>query len=609
MGALYGEIYVDWSTPIEPSVLASTIAKLKHRGRAGQTLRRAPGAALAWANAGTPNDIMLDGQPWLDRDLWIAFDGALHNRAALTLELKLPAGTRVMALLVHAWRRFGAALAQRLEGNFVLVLVDFAQRKVILARDPLGARALHYQMLPANAHAPACLRFASEVDALTGPNAQPSSQAVANYFAFVAAPVTQTMFADVKTLAAGAQLTLHHASLSVETRAFECPEPIRKIADADAIRQFRALLEASVHVHLPAIGRLGVSLSGGLDSNALFALSANSLPAQSLCALSWRFEQLKVCDESAFSSAHAASRKIEHLQFGADAWTVLCAPALRPISLNTPHSNIYRELKTQLYARAAMAKVHTVFNGAFGDHLFIDTNEWLSDALARWDLSPIIGEYLWRVRLDPRFWRDAAIRRVLRRLLGLGVYRYSHMTEMTPFARTQIELSDAVGILQGIRAHHIGLNLGASAQFGASGETEFAERFGIDLATPFRSPALLRFMLSLPVHLSQRRGESKWILREAMRGTMPEAIRARPKSSSLQPFFDAAIAGPARAQTLALLFSADADWPRFYQSAIVKGLFESKQRSDADSAKLWRCMGYELWRIARGLRRFEKTPF
>ena len=116
-------------------------------------------------------------------------------------------------------------------------------------------------------------------------------------------------------------------------------------------------------------------------------------------------------------------------------------------------------------------------------------------------------------------------------------------------------------------------------------------------------------MLSLPVHLSQRRGESKWILREAMRVTIPEEIRARPKSSSLQPFFDAAIAGPARAQTEALLFSADADWPRFYQTAIVKGIFESKQRSDADSAKLWRCMGYELWRIARGLRGIGKTPF
>ncbi len=599
MGALYGEIHTDWHTPIEMGGFARNSAKLKHRARAGQTLRSAPGAALVWANAGTPNDSVLDGQPWVDRDLWIAFDGALHNRAALLAECKLPAETRLLALLVNAWRRFGPKLAQQLQGHFVLVVIDFAQRKVCLARDSLGARALHYQMRPASANSPACLRFASEVDVLVDANTQPCPHAVANYFAFARVATAQTMFANVQTLAAGAQVTLHNAKLSIDAHDFKVPEPIRKIADADAVQQFHTLLDASIHVHSPAAGRLGISLSGGLDSNALLALSANQHPGQNLCALSWQFEQLEICDESEFSRSHAAARQIEHIQFGADALSVLCAPTLRPISLSTPQSNIYRELKTQLYARAAQAKVQTVFNGAFGDHLFSDANEWLSDALARWDLNQITREYLWRLRLDPRLWRDAGVRRVLRRALGLGVYQYNHMPELTPFARSQAQAHE---LASGIRAHHFQLNLGAGAQFGASGEAEFAERFGIDLTTPYRSPALLRFMLSLPVHLSQRRGISKWIMREAMRGKMPEAIRVRPKSTSLQPFFDAAIAGPARAQAMALLFSADADWPRFYQPTIVKELFESNRRSDAESAKLWRCMGYELWRIARGLR-------
>lgn len=598
MGALYGEIYTDWCTPVAPGVFALAAAKLKHRGRAGQTQRQAPGAALMWANAGTPNDRAVDGQPWVDRDLWIAFDGALHNRDALLAELKLPAETRILALLVNGWRRFGVKLAQRLEGNFVLAVIDFTQRKVCLARDPLGARALHYQMRPATANAPACLRFASEVDALVAPNAAPCSHAVANYFAFAAAPVSQTMYSDIKTLAGGAQITLHNAKFSVETRDFDMPEPTRKITDADATAEFRTLLDTAIRAHSPSTGRLGISLSGGLDSNTLFALSADQRPAQDLCALSWQFDQLKICDETEFSNLHATSRKIEHLRFNADALTALCRPALRPVSRNTPHSNIYRELKTQLYTLAAQAKVHTVFNGAFGDHLFSDANEWLSDALARGDFSPIMREYLWRLRRDPRLWQDGAVRRTVRRALGLGVYRYRHLNELTPFACAQTQVSDPI---QGIRAHHFELNLGADAQFGASGEAEFAERFGIDLNTPFRTPALLRFMHTLPVHMSQRRGISKWIMREAMAGKMPEAIRGRPKSSSLQPFFDAAIAGPARAQAMALLFSADADWPRFYQHSKIKALFDAT-RSDAESAKLWQCLGYELWRAEIGLR-------
>ncbi len=598
MGALYGEIFTDWHTPVEFSAFTASAAKLKHRARAGQTLRQTPGAALMWANAGTPNDRAVDGQPWLDRDLWIAFDGALHNHAALLTELKLPVETRILALLVHGWRRFGVKFAQRLEGNFVLVVIDFAQRKVCLARDPLGARALHYQMRPASAKGPACLRFASEVAALVVPNTPPCSHAVANYFAFAAMPTSQTMYADIQTLAAGAQITLNDTKLSVETHDFDVPEPIRKITDSDAIQQFRALLAASIRTHSPTTGRLGISLSGGLDSNTLFALSTDQRPAQDLCALSWQFEQLKICDETEFSNLHATSRNIEHLRFNADALTVLCRPALRPVSRNTPHSNIYRELKTQLYALAAQAKVHTLFNGAFGDHLFSDINEWLSDALARGDFSPIMREYLWRLRRNPRLWQDGSVRRMVRRALGLGVYRYRHLNELTPFACAQAQISEPV---QGLRAHQLELNLGTGAQFGASGEAEFAERFGIDLSTPYRSPALLRFMHALPVHLSQRRGISKWILREAMAEKMPEAIRVRPKSSSLQPFFDTAIAGPARAQASALLFSADADWPRFYQHSKIKALFDAT-RSDAESAKLWQCLGYELWRVEIGLR-------
>jgi len=602
LGALFGEIYTDWNTAVEPSAFAISAAKLKHRGRAGLTLRRAPGAALAWANAGTPTDRAVDGQPWVDRDLWIAFDGALHNHAALIAEYKLPAETRLLALLVNAWRRFGANIAQHLQGNFVLVVVDFAQRKAFLARDPLGARALHYQMRHANAKEPACLRFASEVDVLVGLNTPQCSHAVANYFAFAPAPAAQTMYSDIQTLAAGAQITLHGAKFSVASQDFDVPEPIRKISDTDATQQFRELLADSIRAHSPSSSRLGISLSGGLDSNTLFALSADQRPAQDICALSWQFEQLEICDETEFSNLHATSRNIEHRRFGADALTVLCQPALRPVSRSTPHSNIYRELKSQLYANAAQAKVNTVFNGAFGDHLFSDASEWLSDALVRRDFSPILREYLWRLRRDPRLWQDAAVRRMLRRALLLNVNRYSHIDELTPFAREQTQLSGTCPAVQGMRAHSLTLNLGADAQFGASGEAEFAERFGIDLSTPLRSPALLRFMQSLPVHFSQRQGVSKWIMREAMRGKMPEAIRTRLKSSSLQPFFDAAIAGPARAQTAALLFSADADWPRFYQHARIKALFCTGQRSDSESAKLWKCMGYELWRIEIGLR-------
>ncbi len=619
MGALYGEIYADWQTPIDPRALAQTAALLRHRGQAGQTMRVAPGAGLIWLNAGTPNDALVDGQPWVDRDLWIAFDGALHNRAALSAEFKLPAETRVLALLVNGWRRLGVKLAARLEGNFALVVVDFAQRKALFARDPLGARALHYRWDAATANTPACLRFASEQHPLAARaqvNSTPNDAAIAHYFAYARVPAAQTFFAGVQTLPAGATAVLLDGKFAVTEHDFVVPAPIRKISDADAIFELRHLLDAAVAAHTPSAGRLGISLSGGLDSNALFAICAQQLPARQLCALSWRFDQHTQCDEAQFSAQHASERSVERVQFAADALHVFCDGAgvqrLRPVSLNTPRANIYRELKSTLYAHAAAAGARTVFNGAFGDHLFIDANEWLSDALARRDFAPIFPEVFWRLKREPRLWRDASVRRMLRRTLAMSRLP-TPMAELTPFAKSQLHAcGDALeSQVHGLRARQLELCFAGGAQFAASGEAEFAERFAIDLCTPYRSPALLRFMLTLPVHLTHRRGVSKWILREAMRGQMPEMIRVRPKSSSLQPFFDAALAGPARAHAHDLLFSAAADWPRFYHRSMITALFESRgsgtagesvDRTDSQSAMLWTCLGYELWRQAHGWR-------
>jgi asparagine synthase (glutamine-hydrolysing) len=608
LGALYGEIYTDWQTQVDPREIVRATATLKHRGQGGATQRLAPGAALVWLNAGTPNDALIDGQPWVDRDLWIAFDGALHNRAVLCEEFKLPAQTRLLALLVNGWRRLGVKLAARLEGNFALVVVDFVQHKVLLARDPLGARALHYRWISPTANTSASLRFASEEHALARLeeiNARANGVAIAEYFAHVRAPVGQTFFHDVQTLPAGATAVLFDSKLVLTEHNFYVPTAIKKITTRDAVLEFRALLDASVAAHLPSAGRLGVSLSGGLDSNALFATSADALQAHQLCALSWRFDALKGCDEAEIAAQHGAERGIECVQFGADALHVFCQPTLRPVSLNTPRSNIYRELKSALYARAQRAGARTVFNGAFGDHLFIDANEWFSDAIARRDFAPMLTEIFWRLKRDPRLWRDASVRRMLRRALGLGAGAQTPaQAELTSFAKSQLAALRGASQRDGlaIRARQLELCLDSGAQFAASGEAEFAERFGIDLSTPYRHPALLRFMLSLPVHLTHRQGQSKWILREAMRARMPETIRTRPKSTSLQPFFDAALTGPAHAQAKDLLLTANADWPRFYDRSMIVALLASANRTDSQSAKLWTCLGYELWRTAHGWR-------
>jgi asparagine synthase (glutamine-hydrolysing) len=597
VGALYGEVSSDWAQPIEAAALARCAQSLKHRARAGLRTRSAPGVALMWANAGTPNDALLDGQPWVDRDLWLVFDGQLANHIALCAELKLPAHTRLCALLVAAWRRWGAQMMPRLDGDFALVLLDFSLRKLLLVRDPLGARALHYRLFPACANRAARLCFASEEQALVALTETPCDHSVAHYFAFAQHSATQSMFSNVQTLAAGSALSFANAKVSVTLSEFAIPEPTSKLSLADASARYRQLLTEALTRCARLDLKLGISLSGGLDSNALLATALEL--SHKVEPISWRFARGHVCDESEFALLHTQSRGLDLTLFSAEPLHLFAGANSRPVSLNTPRANPYRELKTALYAHSANAGTYTLCNGAFADHLFFDPTEWLLDALKLRDFSVLSKELYWRLKQTPQFWREPSLRRTLRRLLLLPVHRAWAPQLLTPFAQKQLEANSYNG---DFRHHQKQLILGGHAQFGASGEAEFAERFGIDVQTPYRNAALIRFMLSLPVHLSQRQGISKLLVREAFKDRMPEAIRLRPKATSLQPFLDHALANAAKQTASALLFSKSADWPRFYQRERLENLFAKSNRSDQETAFVWTCLAYEQWRAARGLR-------
>ena len=606
MGALYGQILNDWQANVDPRAFASAFMRMQHRGIAGKRGWHAPGAALGWHSSGTPSDQAVDGQPWLDRDLVIAFDGTLSNQSSLQAQLSLPANARRAAVLVAGWRRFGDRLINKLEGGFVLVVIDLSTRQVTLARDVLGMRGLCYRQ---NAQG---LCFASEECALLEPKEAVSDAAVARYFAARAPQTGNSFFEAIKVLPPGGVLTLRAYKWQLTRSPFPHRSPINKISETEALTEYRRLLDQAISrslidavprafLHRPAGSTLGVSLSGGLDSNVLAALVQKQLAAngRQLRALTWGFDQIPQCDESALASAHAKMAGMAWQRIPVDAFFPLAKAELRPVSRNTPIANIYREIKSVLYRVAQAQGIRCLINGHFGDHLFADPAEWLSDEFARGNLAAISTEYFWRARQDWRLWRDPALRRAGRRMLRLPLASAARMPELTAEARALIRAAESsVKSARGPRARQVELNLGDYAGFESYAEAEFADPFGVQVITPYRDVELTAFMLALPSSLSNRRGEQKWLAREALKELLPEAIHSRAKSSSLQPFLDQAMATAARTRFELLLFSPLADWPRFLDRATLTALWQKPQRTDRESALLWYCAGYELWRAA-----------
>jgi asparagine synthase (glutamine-hydrolysing) len=125
----------------------------------------------------------------------------------------------------------------------------------------------------------------------------------------------------------------------------------------------------------------------------------------------------------------------------------------------------------------------------------------------------------------------------------------------------------------------------------------------VELRRPYRDLRLVDFALGVPAHLLYRPGESKRVLRQAMRGLLPEAVRQRSVPSPLSPLFWRGLAERESSTVHTLLGRRDAVWPRYVPRAWMARALEPggiRRLGDGiEAVVLWRCLCVELWCEAR----------
>ena len=107
-------------------------------------------------------------------------------------------------------------------------------------------------------------------------------------------------------------------------------------------------------------------------------------------------------------------------------------------------------------------------------------------------------------------------------------------------------------------------------------------------------------MLDLPVSFSYREGMDKWIMRQAMKGRMPDSLRLKQRTGLLHALFHAG--WNARRQKLhRLLFEEQKEWQRYVRPEPVRKALqtpiESGRRPDRRIMMVTvQCVGHALWR-------------
>ena len=507
----------------------------------------------------------------------------------------LPAGGAGAAALLAARGDADPILLAAACGSFAVLVTDPARGRLVLARDHLGDVAVHYRLDRRR------LLAASDPAALLLDPAVPGEldeAAVTRFLAFRSAHDGRSFFRHVRTLPPAHRLEVSPDAETVEPYWRFRRLPAASDAPEEVAAGFRQRLERAVARAVAGVDprAVAVSLSGGLDSTAVAALAARELAARGserpLTTLSWLFEELPGADEREYVEAMVEAWGLDAVRIGGDDAWPLSDLASWPRNLNGPLEGVYRRLVERSYRAAGERGISVVLTGDYGNHLDAGSVYWLRDLVREGRLAAAGGAALAELVSEPRRFVRAAARTLGRRRGGPPEPSW-----LTPGARALAGGREGAG--GGLTAARLRSLLDPRGAHAVSLEVANAARAGIEVRRPFRDRRLVEMALALPAHQLYRPGRDRWLLRRAVAGIVPDAVRLRRRRTTLLPLCARGLVEREADAVGALLAPARALWRRFVRSDWLAAAFPQRLRAGLDGVESvvpWRCICGELWR-------------
>jgi len=538
---------------------------ITHRGPDEEGLYCDDMAALAHRRLSIV-DLSTGQQPLSNEDgsVWVVFNGEIYNHADVRPELQARGHVyRTKSdteTIVHAYEQWGDDCVQRFRGMFAFALWDARKRRLLLTRDRLGVKPLYW------CRAGNVLLFGSEIKAILASGlveARPNYAVLPEVLSTRYTSGTETLFCGVHKLMPGHQLVFEDGKTTIR-QYWDLParshEP-SAISHGDVVSQFRNLLTESVRLRLMSDVPLGMFLSGGIDSSAIAALMAKMID-RPLQTFSVAFKE-RAFNELSYARDVATAIGAERHEIVIDDRDFFGA---LPRLVWHEDEPIAHPSSVPLYFVSELARKHVtvVLTGEGSDELLAGYGKYLR------------LEWNWRAgtiyeRVVPKAIRNGIASAVVpllpRRLARLANRTFLTM-ERTPEAMfldnfASIRIGDQRRLLApGLR------DMATSAQaYGDSiayfnqpnGNSTLLDRLlyadvktylvellmkqdqmsmaaSIESRVPFLDHVLVEFAASLPDEWKRSGFTTKRVLREAMKGLLPESILQRPKMGFPVPF-------------------------------------------------------------------------
>ena len=352
----------------EPEILRAMNTALRHRGpddegywvnrNVGLAMRRLSIIDLAGGHQPISNE---------DETIWTVFNGEIYNHAVVREEL-IQKGHRFKTrsdteVIVHLYEEEGEAFVQRLRGMFAIALWDAREQKLLLYRDRVGIKPLHYWFKDGT------LLFGSEIKALLEHpevGREISLEALSDFLSYLYIPTPRSIYREILKLPAGHFLRWVQGRIEVEPYWDFSYREEKGIRESEWVERLNAKLEEAVKLHLVSDVPVGAFLSGGTDSSSIVAwmsrLSAKAVKTYSIGFQDDQFNELPYAREVARHCGTDHHEKVVE----ADAFRLL--PKILS-GFDEPFADS-SAIPTYLVSEFAREELKVVLSGDGGDELF-----------------------------------------------------------------------------------------------------------------------------------------------------------------------------------------------------------------------------------------------
>src|SRR5881409_291673 len=554
--------------------------------------------------------------------VWGALNGEIYNFQPLRAHMqRLGHRFRTRSdteVLVHAYETWGEDCVHHFDGMFALAVWDVGQRTLLLARDRMGEKPLHYY---AGSDA---FVFGSELRALLEHPAVPrelSLKSLARYLSFEHVPAPHSILAGIEKLPPGHLLTVSPGSkprvLAYWDLAFATDESTNVAEWAQALRQ---QLERSVRHQLVSDVPLGLFLSGGIDSSAITAFATQVCGRSSIKTFSLGFAEASY-DERPFARTVARHCGTDHteVEFSSKDVAVLLenvGDLLDEPLVDSSFLPLYR------LSQAARRSVTVVLSGDGGDELFCGYPTFLADRGARW-LQRLprwvrSGAACAVSRLAPstrygsvefllkQFFRGLPFSPEIRTQLLLGGLTSQEQSTLfsTGMRATTREFEPYMELVMpepASRLAPIDRLIYQHCKFYLAGQNlvtvdRASMACGLEVRAPFVDRALVDLAGRIPSQLKLAGWRTKYILKRALRDLLPEAILARRKQGFGVPIGQW-LRGPLRCALQERLAPARVDRLGLFNPEATTRLMTEHLDGVQDHTKvLWALLMFDAWR-------------